>query len=193
METFFVSLCAVSVAEMGDRTQVLSLLLAARYRKPWTVLAGVLCATVSNHALAGVIGMRLGSFLKPALLDAAVGLSLIAMGVWGLAAESEGAQESAAGARHASCFLTTLVAFFLAEMGDRTQLVTLSLAAAYAQVVAVVAGTTTGMMLANAPVVFLGQRFAQALPMSRIKPLAAGLYLLLGAVFVVRAALAAGA
>jgi Ca2+/H+ antiporter, TMEM165/GDT1 family len=189
MEPFLVSISAVAIAEMGDRTQLLSLMLSAHYRKPWTVLAGVLCATLANHAVAGLVGVRVGHSLTPALLDAVVGSSLIGMGLWALRPDSLEEGQGAAGVRRASCFLTTLVAFFVAEMGDRTQLVTVSLAAAYAQVISVVAGTTVGMLLANAPVVFLGKRFAERLPMRKIQQIACGLFLVLGVVFLGRALL----
>lgn len=186
MEPFLVSLSTVSVAEMGDRTQMLSLMLAARYRKPWTILAGVLCATVANHVLAGLLGVRVGHLLTPRLLDGTVGISMLGMGIWALIPDSQ-EEGDAAGACRTSCFLATLVAFFLGEMGDRTQLVTVSLAAAYGQVTAVVAGTTVGMVLANAPAVFLGKSFAERLPMRRIRQLASALFMILGAVFIARA------
>src|SRR5262249_2247327 len=151
MEPFLVPLSAVAIAEMGDRTQLLSLMLATRYRQPWSILAGVLVATLANHAAAGLLGSRAGHWLTPAVLDGLVGLSMLGMGVWALRPAS--LDEAGAPSRRGA-FLATLLAFFIAEIGDKTQLVTVSLAAAYAQaVVLVVVGTTVGMLLANAPVV----------------------------------------
>jgi putative Ca2+/H+ antiporter (TMEM165/GDT1 family) len=185
MEPFLVSLATVAVAEIGDRTQLLTLMLAAQYRKPWQILAGVLCATLANHALAGLIGVRLGGLLTPGLLDAVVGTSLIGMALWSL--KSEPPPQGAQGTR-GSAFVATLVAFFIAEIGDKTQLATAALAAAYAKLLPVVAGTTAGMLIANAPVVFLGGVFAERLPAKALHYLASGLFLILGVVFIVRAA-----
>lgn len=172
---------------MGDRTQLLSLMLAARYRRPWVVLAGVLCATVLNHALAGVVGVRLGAFLTPTTLDLVVGISMIGMALWTLKPESP-PEADASRATGASAFLATAVAFFLTEMGDRTQIATAALAAAYSNLLAVVAGTSAGMLLANAPAVFLGKAFADRLPLKSIHYVASGLFFALGVLFIVRAA-----
>lgn len=187
MEPFLVSVSAVAVAEVGDRTQLLSLLLAARYRKPWAILAGVLCATLANHACAGLLGAWVGHWLTPTVLDVAVGLSMLAMGIWALIPDVLSEEGTATGDR--SAFLATLIAFFLAEIGDKTQLVTVSLAVAYAQGVwAVIAGTSAGMLLANAPVVFLGKTFADRIPVRTVHGIASMLFLLLGAFFLLRAA-----
>ena len=183
MEAFLVSLSTVAIAEMGDRTQLLSLMLAAHYRRPWPILAGVLCATLANHALAAVIGVRLGRFLTPARLDVAVGVSMILMALWALKADT--LQERTAG-RPAGAFAATLVAFFIAEIGDKTQIATVALAAGYANVPAVVAGTTAGMLLANAPVVFLGKAFSERLPLKTLHYVASALFLVLGGVFLFR-------
>ena len=185
MEAFLVSVSSVAIAEMGDRTQLLSLMLAARYRKPWPILAGVLCATLANHILAALIGVRLGRFLTPTVLDAVVGISMIGMALWALKPDS--LQQDAAGARTRGAFVATFVALFIAEMGDKTQLATVALAAAYANLPAVVAGTTAGMLLANAPVVFLGKAFAERLPLRAIHYAASALFVLLGALFIYRA------
>lgn len=185
MESFLVSLSTVAIAEIGDRTQLLSLMLAARYRRPWPILAGVLCATLANHAVAGIVGVRLGQFLTPSVLDAVVGFSMIAMALWTLKPDT--LDESERGARRASAFLATLIAFFIAEIGDKTQIATVALAAAYSNLGAVVAGTTIGMLLANAPVVFLGKAFSERLPLKAIHYVASGLFLVLGAVFLFRA------
>jgi Ca2+/H+ antiporter, TMEM165/GDT1 family len=184
MEAVLVSISTVAIAEMGDRTQLLSLMLAAHYRRPWPILAGVLCATLANHALAGLIGVRLGRFLTPALLDAVVGVSMIGMALWALKPDT---LKEKTGKRRAGAFLATLVAFFVAEIGDKTQIATVALAAAYANLPAVVAGTTAGMLLANAPVVFLGKAFSERLPLKAIHYVASALFVVLGAVFIFRA------
>ncbi len=185
MESFLVSLSTVAIAEMGDRTQLLALMLAARYRRPWPILAGVLCATFANHLLAGFIGVHAGRFLTPSRLDAIVGVSLIAMAIWTLKPDT--LDEPSAGPRRAGAFAATLVAFFLAEIGDKTQIATVALAAAYSNLVAVVAGTTSGMLLANAPVVFLGKAFSKRLPLKAIHYAACLLFLALGVLFLARA------
>lgn len=184
MQAFLISLSTVAVAEMGDRTQLLSLMLAARFRRPWPILAGVLCATIANHAAAAFIGKQLGGMLTPHILDAAVGISMIAMALWSLKPDT--LDESTGGTRRGA-FLATLITFFMAEVGDKTQIATVALAAAYSNLAAVVAGTTTGMLLANAPVVFFGKAFSARLPLSAIRYLATALFLALGIYFLVRA------
>jgi Ca2+/H+ antiporter, TMEM165/GDT1 family len=184
MEAFLVSTTTVAIAEMGDRTQLLSLVLAAHYRKPWPILAGVLLATLANHALAGIIGMWFGELLSPALLDSVVGVSMIAMALWVLKTDSLNATNPA---NRRGAFLATLIAFFIAEIGDKTQIATVALAAGYSNLAAVVAGTTCGMLLANAPVVFLGKAFATRLPLKAIHYGASCLFAVLGAVFIIRA------
>ena len=171
---------------MGDRTQLLSLVLAAHFRRPWPMLAAIACATLANHAFAALIGQRLGRALTPAVLDAAVGVSMIAMALWTLKPDQLG--DGASAPRRAGPFVATLVAFFIAEIGDKTQVATLALAAAYSNLAIVVAGTTCGMLLANAPVVFLGHSFADRLPLKHLHRAAALLFLLLGGVFLWRAA-----
>ncbi len=184
MEALLVSISTVAIAEMGDRTQLLSLMLAAHYRRPWAILAGVLCATLANHLLAGALGRRLGQFLTPAMLDATVGISMIGMALWALRPDS---LRQDARPRSAGAFAATLVAFFVAEIGDKTQLATMALAAAYSNLAEVVAGTTAGMLLANAPVVFLGKAFSDRLPLTALHRLASALFLLLGGLFIYRA------
>jgi Ca2+/H+ antiporter, TMEM165/GDT1 family len=155
------------------------------YRRPWPILAGVLCATLANHAVAGVIGVRIGRFLTPTLLDAVVGVSMICMALWSLRPDT--LSQDLAQVSRASAFLATAVAFFIAEIGDKTQIATVALAAAYSNLLAVVAGTTTGMMLANAPIVFLGKAFSERLPLKTIHYVTSGLFLILGAIFISRA------
>lgn len=162
-------------------------MLAARFRKPWPILAGVLCATLANHGLAALIGAHLGRLLKPSVRDGAVGVSLVLMALWSL--KSETLKAHPAGLRGAGAFSATLVTFFIAELGDKTQIATMALAAAYSNLVVVVAGTTCGMLLANAPVVFLGKWFSERLPLKAIHYAAGLVFLALGAVFLARAAL----
>ncbi len=185
MEAFFVSFTTISVAEIGDRTQLLSLLLAARFRRPWPIIAGIFCATLANHALAGALGVWVGSLLKPHTLEAVVGVSMIAMAIWTLKPDKLDEKSGALGAMGA--FLATLSSFFIAEIGDKTQIATLALAAAYPSLLAVVAGTTAGMMIANVPVVFLGKSFADRLPLKTIHFGAAILFAILGGLFLARA------
>jgi putative Ca2+/H+ antiporter (TMEM165/GDT1 family) len=186
MEAFLVSVTSIATAEMGDRTQLLALVLAARYRKPWPIVAGVLCATLANHAVAGLIGAWFGSHLTPAVLDAAVGVSMIAMALWTLRPDT--LDQQATTSSNAGAFVATLIAFFLAEIGDKTQIATLALAAAYPNLIAVVGGTTCGMLLANTPVIFLGNAFAHRLPLRAIHYTASALFAALGVIFIVRAA-----
>jgi putative Ca2+/H+ antiporter (TMEM165/GDT1 family) len=184
MESFLISLSTVAVAEMGDRTQLLSLVLAARFRRPWPILAGVFCATIANHAVAALIGQRLGHALTPRILDTAVGISMIAMSLWTLKPDT--LDEKSAGGRRKGAFVATLVTFFIAEIGDKTQIATVALAAAYSNLPAVVAGTTTGMLLANAPVIFCGKAFADRLPLKTLRYVASVLFLGLGIFFLAR-------
>jgi putative Ca2+/H+ antiporter (TMEM165/GDT1 family) len=185
VEAFLISLSTVAIAEMGDRTQLLSLVLAARYRRPWPILAGVLCATLASHALAGLIGAHLGHYLTAARLDAVVGVGMIGMALWTL--RSDTLEGELAAPRRAGPFVATAIAFFVAEIGDKTQIATLALAAAYPSLVAVVGGTTLGMVAANAPVVFLGNAFARRLPLKALHLAASVLFLALGALFIARA------
>jgi Ca2+/H+ antiporter, TMEM165/GDT1 family len=184
MEAFLISLSTVATAEMGDRTQLLALVLAARYRKPWPIVAGAFCATIASHGVAGLIGTWVGKQLTPPRLDMLVGVSMIAMALWTL--KPDKLDEEKTEATGAGAFVATLIAFFIAEIGDKTQIATVALAAAYANLLAVVAGTTCGMMLANIPVIFLGNAFAHKLPMKTIHYAASALFLVIGVIFVVR-------
>jgi Ca2+/H+ antiporter, TMEM165/GDT1 family len=185
MEAFLVSITTVAVAEIGDRTQLLALVLAARYRRPWPIIAGILCATLTNHGVAGFVGVWFGSLLQPRTLQIVVGVSMIAMALWTLKPDKLDAQAGTTGAMGA--FLATLTSFFIAEIGDKTQIATVALAAAYPNLLAVVAGTTAGMLLANVPVVFLGKAFANRLPLKAIHYGAAALFVVLGTIFLIRA------
>jgi putative Ca2+/H+ antiporter (TMEM165/GDT1 family) len=185
MEAFLVSLTTIALAEMGDRTQVLTLLLATRFRQHWQVIGAIFLATLVSNAAAGVVGVGMGKYLTPTILDAIVGASMLVMAVWTLMPEkSDG--ETADGGQNA--FVATFVAFLIAELGDKTQIATVALAAGFSNLPAVVAGTTLGMMAANIPVVFAGKYFADRLPIRLISRLAAAVFLVLALVFIVRAA-----
>ncbi len=185
MEAFLVSICTIAVAEVGDRTQLLSLVLTARYRRPVPIIAGIACATLANHAAAGLIGVWFGNVLQPRTLEIAVGAGMIAMALWTLKPDDLDANAMTGGA--AGAFVATLTSFFLAEIGDKTQIATLALAAAYPRLLAVVSGTTLGMLIANVPVVILGNAFADRLPIKAIHYAASALFVLLGALFLLRA------
>ena len=178
METYLVSTLLVALAEMGDRTQLLAIMLASRYRKPLPILLGILVATLANHALAALAGFYLASVLSAPWFKYAVSLSFIAMALWALIPDKEG--EDKPDSRRWGVFLTTAVAFFLVEIGDKTQIATAALAARFHNVLLVTAGTTTGMMLANIPAVFLGQAVTRVLPINALRIGAALVYLVLG-------------
>lgn len=178
MEAFLVSAGAVLLGEIGDKTQLLALLLAARFRRPAPLIAGILVATVFNHALAALLGGWLRIMLPGAALPWAVGLSFIAVGLWALKPDSVEEDEAQRAGR--SAFLVTVVSFFLAEIGDKTQLATTVLAARFGELLPVVSGTTLGMMLADVPVIFLGAALAQRLPLKPIRVAAAALFIVLG-------------
>lgn len=184
MEAFLVSLASVAIAEIGDRTQLLSLALAAHYRKPFLIIAGIFVATVANHAVAGLLGAWFGRLLTPTLLDLIVGSSMVGMAIWVLHADTLRAGTEVS---NRSALMATIVAFFIAEIGDKTQIATLALAAAYPDLVAVVSGTTAGMLIANIPAVFLGDALSGKLPIRQMNYVAAVLFGGLGAIFILRA------
>ncbi len=186
MEAFLVSITSIAVAEMGDRTQLLSLVLAARYRRPWPILAGILLATLANHTAAGLIGALFGKFLRPGVLDIVVGVSMLLMALWTL--KPDKLVDASTPTSGSGVLVATFIAFFIAEIGDKTQIATVALAAAYANLAAVIAGTTCAMLLANGPVVFLGKAFADRLPLKAIHVGAAALFAVLGVLFLVRGA-----
>ncbi len=180
MEAFLISTGIVALAEMGDKTQLLSLVLAARFRKPWPIVLGILVATLANHALAGAVGSWVTTLLGPTVLRWVLGLSFIAMAVWMLVPDKLDDEEGDAAPRM-GVFMTTVVAFFLAEMGDKTQIATVMLAAQYNAWAWVVAGTTLGMMLANAPVVWLGDAITKRVPIRLVHIVSAVIFAVLGA------------
>jgi putative Ca2+/H+ antiporter (TMEM165/GDT1 family) len=184
MEAFLVTFGAVAVAEIGDRTQLLALMLAACYRKPWPILGGIVAATLVNHLAAGALGLLLAGFLNPHRLDQIVAISLFVMAGWTLIPDKDGAKPDCS-ARNV--FLATLWIFFMTEIGDKTQIVTTTLAAGFHSLFAVVAGSTLGLLAADAPVVFLGHAFAHRLPLKLIRIVAAAIFAVLGVIFAVRA------
>jgi putative Ca2+/H+ antiporter (TMEM165/GDT1 family) len=179
LETYTVSTLLVALAEMGDRTQLLAIMLASRYRKPWPILAGILVATVANHGLAALVGFFLSGLLNAVWFKYLISASFIAMAAWALVPDKAD-DDNKPGKRHLGVFLTTAVAFFLVEMGDKTQIATAALAARFHDVLIVAAGTTTGMMLANIPAVFLGHAVTRVLPINALRIAAAVVYLGLG-------------
>ena len=186
MQAFLVAVTSIAIAEIGDRTQLLSLALAAHYRKPWPIIAGIFVATIANHTVAGVVGRWLGAVLTPRVLDAIVGVSMVAMALWVRRADTLKGYPAIS---NRGAFLATGVAFFLAEIGDKTQIATLALAAAYPNLVAVVTGTTAGMLIANVPAVFIGDALSGKLPIREMNYVAAAIFGVLGAVFIARAVL----
>jgi putative Ca2+/H+ antiporter (TMEM165/GDT1 family) len=180
VEAFLISTGIVALAEIGDKTQLLAFILAAKFRKPLPIILGILVATVANHAFAAAIGAWITTLIGPQMLRWVLGLSFIAMAIWTLIPDKFDEQD----ARFArfGVFGTTLIAFFLAEMGDKTQVATVALAAQYHAFFAVVAGTTLGMMIANVPAVLLGDRIAQRMPVRLVHAIAAAIFAILGVV-----------
>ena len=181
MEAFLVSTGIVALAEMGDKTQLLSLVLAARFRKPWPIVLGILVATLANHGLAGAVGSWVTTVLGPNVLRWVLGASFIAMAVWMLIPDTIDDEGADAQPRW-GVFGTTVLAFFLAEMGDKTQIATVMLAAKFHAYAWVVAGTTLGMMLANAPVVWLGDAITKRVPLRLVHLISAGIFAVLGVI-----------
>jgi putative Ca2+/H+ antiporter (TMEM165/GDT1 family) len=180
MEAFLVSTGIVALGEMGDKTQLLALLLAARFRKPLPIIAGILVATLANHAAAGALGGWIANLMGPQLLRWVIGGSFLAMAVWMLIPDKLDDDEASGTTSRLGVFGTTVVAFFMAEMGDKTQIATVALAARYPSLVAVVAGTTLGMMLANVPAVLLGDQISKKLSMTLVHGIAAAIFAVLG-------------
>ncbi|MER1968227.1 TMEM165/GDT1 family protein [Castellaniella sp. GW247-6E4] len=180
MDAFLISTGIVALSEMGDKTQLLAIVLAARFKRPWTICLGILLATLANHALAGLLGIGAAHLMGPQVLRWTVGLSMLAMAGWLLIPDR--IDEKVARPAHGLVGVlgATLTMFFLAEMGDKTQIATIALAARYDALVAVVCGTTAGMMLANAPAVFLGEAIARRVPMRLVHGIAAAVFAVLG-------------
>lgn len=172
LESLFVPTLIVALAEIGDKTQLLALLLAARFRRPWPIIWGMVVATLANHLAAGAVGNWVAGLLSPALLSWILAASFVAVALWTLIPDKLDDDESSSLKRYGP-FLTTLIAFFLAEMGDKTQVATVMLAAQYPHFIMVVLGTTLGMLIANVPVVLAGNFAADRLPLTLIRRLAA--------------------
>jgi putative Ca2+/H+ antiporter (TMEM165/GDT1 family) len=177
VEAFLVSTGVVALAEMGDKTQLLSFVLAAKLKQRVPIILGIFVATLANHFLAGSVGAWLASLVSPHTLKWIIALSFFAFGAWALKPDELEEDRTLAGS---SVFLTTLIAFFLVEMGDKTQLATVALAARYHPLVAVVMGTTLGMMIANVPAVWVGEALAHRVNMTAMRWVAAALFVLLG-------------
>ena len=178
MQPFLISAASVALAEFGDKTQLLALVLAAKYRRPWLIALGILLATLANHALAGTFGALVAHWFAPQTLRWLVAASFLAVALWTLVPDSIDASESAPLHGH-GVLLATIVAFFLAEIGDKTQIATAVLGAEYKPLWQVIAGTTCGMLIADVPAVWLGARFAHALPFRATRLVAAALFVVL--------------
>jgi len=179
MESLLVSTGVVALAEIGDKTQLLAFILAARFKKPLPIIAGILLATLINHGLAGALGAWITAAVSPDVLRWVLGLSFLGMAIWTLIPDKIEDEETAV-AHRLGVFGATLVTFFLAEMGDKTQIATVAMAAHYATPVLVVIGTTLGMLIADVPAVFLGDRLAGRIPMKLVHSIAALIFALLG-------------
>jgi len=186
MESFFVSTGVVALAEIGDKTQLLAFLLAARFRKPVPIILGILAATLINHGLAGALGAWIASSVSPEIMRWVLGLSFLGMAVWTLIPDKIEADEADV-AKRLGVFGATFVTFFFAEMGDKTQLATVALAAHYAAPLLVIAGTTLGMLIADVPAVLIGNKFAQKIPMKLVHAIAAAIFALMGVLTLVGA------
>jgi len=180
MHSFLVSLSIVALAEIGDKTQILSLILASRYRKPIPITLGVLTATLVSQALAGGIGRLLSSLINPVWLNWAIVASFMIMAYWILVPDNPDAPETSFSRKQWGIYNTALITFLLAEMGDKTQIATLALAAHYHNFLLVVSGATLGMMFANVPVIYLGHRFSGALPQKMIRFGTALIFVIMG-------------
>jgi Ca2+/H+ antiporter, TMEM165/GDT1 family len=179
LESLLVSTGVVALAEMGDKTQLLAFLLAARFRKPLPIIVGILCATLLNHGLAGALGVWITTHVSPSIMRWVLGVSFLAMAGWTLIPDRIEADEKGFANRF-GVFGATFVTFFLAEMGDKTQVATVALAAHYGTPLLVIAGTTLGMLIADVPAVFIGEKLATRVPMKLVHSIAAGIFALLG-------------
>ena len=176
MEALFISTGVVALAEIGDKTQLLAFILAARFKKPVPIIAGILCATIVNHALAGALGAWITTSVSPEILRWVLGLSFIGMAAWTMIPDKIEEEETQVASK-LGVFGATLVTFFLAEMGDKTQFATVAMAAHYSTPVLVVIGTTLGMLIADVPAVFIGDKLATKIPMKLVHSIAASIFL----------------
>jgi len=179
MDALLVSTGVVALAEIGDKTQLLAFILASRFKKPLPIIMGILVATILNHGLAGALGGWITATISPDVLRWVLGLSFIGMAIWTLIPDKIGEEETQI-AKRFGVFGATLITFFLAEMGDKTQIATVALAAHYTAPIMVVIGTTLGMLIADVPAVFAGDKLANKIPMRLVHVIAAGVFLVLG-------------
>ena len=179
MEALYISTGVVALAEMGDKTQLLAFILAARFKKPVPIILGILLATLVNHGLAGALGAWITSVMSPDTMRWVLGLSFLGMAIWTLIPDKIEEEETQV-AQKLGVFGATLVTFFLAEMGDKTQIATVALAAHYGAPLLVVIGTTLGMLIADVPAVFVGNKFADKIPMKLVHSIAAGIFAVMG-------------
>ena len=181
LTTILISTGVVALAEMGDKTQLLAFLLAARFKKPVPIILGILLATIINHGFAGALGAWITTLLSPKALGWILGISFIAMAIWTLKPDEIEEDEAKIAGRF-GVFGATTITFFLAEMGDKTQIATVALAANYSSVILVVIGTTLGMMIADVPAVFIGTKLAQKVSMKLVHGIAAAVFAVLGVI-----------
>jgi Ca2+/H+ antiporter, TMEM165/GDT1 family len=186
MEALYISTGVVALAEMGDKTQLLAFILAARFKKPVPIILGILCATLVNHGLAGALGAWITSVISPDTMRWVLGSSFIGMAIWTLIPDKIEEEETQV-AQKLGVFGATLVTFFLAEMGDKTQIATVALAAHYGAPLLVVIGTTLGMLIADIPAVFVGNKFAEKIPMKLVHSIAAGIFAVMGVLTLLKA------
>jgi len=179
MESLLVSTGVVALAEVGDKTQLLAFILAARFKKPVPIILGILAATIVNHGLAGALGAWITATVSPEILRWVLGLSFVGMAIWTVIPDKIEEEETQV-ARKFGVFGATLITFFLAEMGDKTQIATIAMAAHYAAPLLVVTGTTFGMLIADVPAVFVGDKLASKIPMKLVHSIAAAIFALLG-------------
>lgn len=179
MEALLISTGVVALAEIGDKTQLLAFILAARFKKPVPIILGILCATIVNHGLAGALGAWITTVVSPDAMRWILGISFIGMAIWTMIPDKIEEEETQV-AKKWGVFGATLITFFLAEMGDKTQIATVALAAHYAAPLMVVVGTTLGMLIADVPAVFVANKFAEKIPMKLVHSIAAGIFLVMG-------------
>lgn len=188
MESLLTSTAVVTLAEIGDKTQLLAIVLAARFVQPFPIVGGILVATLANHFLAALVGAQAAAFLQGDLFRYIVALSFIAMAAWTLVPDKLDEHEGLKAPVRMGAFLTTTVAFFIVEMGDKTQLATVALGARFESALLVTLGTTLGMMLANVPAVFLGHEILKRVSLTLVRRIAAGLFLVIGLWMIVQTA-----
>ncbi len=187
MEAFLTSATVVALAEIGDKTQLLAILLATRFGKPLPIIAGIFAATMANHFLAALLGAQAAALLEGQWFQIAIGVSFIAMAAWTLVPDSIEDGEGTRATDGYGAFMTTLMAFFLIEMGDKTQVATIALGSQFKDAFVVTIATTLGMMIANVPAVFLGHELLKRIPLDTVRRIAAGLFLLIGSLVILQA------